>query len=89
MGTDLEQAADDYTEGYDYSSVITSTGIQTTKAVNESFIAGANWQLKELEDIHIDIIKFLDLIDSSTGEIITEYHWREALGLIKQLTDKI
>ena len=78
--TDLGQAAKEYQRDHDND---------TTVGEREAFIAGAEWQKEELKDIHADIIKFLDLIDSSTGEIITEYHWREACGLIKYLKDKI
>lgn len=29
-----------------------------------------------------EVVRFLELIANSVGETITEYHWREACGLI-------
>ena len=32
-----------------------------------------------------DLIKFLNHIANNVGEVITEYHWREACELINKL----
>lgn len=35
-----------------------------------------------------ETIKFLELISNSVGEIITEYHWREAMLLITCIKER-
>lgn len=41
------------------------------------------------KSLYDDIHKFLDKISNSVGETITEYHWREACGLIKELDETV
>lgn len=38
--------------------------------------------------LFIELYRFVDKISHTTGEIITEYHWREAIGLAKAMEDK-
>lgn len=34
-----------------------------------------------------DLIEFLETIANSVGKTITEYHWREAVALISEISD--
>lgn len=34
-----------------------------------------------------EVLIFLEHIANSVGETITEYHWREAIGLIQMIED--
>ena len=42
---------------------------------------------QEQNQLFDNIRKYLDNLSNRTGEILTEYHWRECCELIKQIDD--